>query len=303
MASLADATRLRLLALLAAQELGVCDLCEVVRLPQSTVSRHLKILADDGWVTSRRQGTTNFYQMFPDTIETAQRELWELAHNQSEQWATLGQDAVRLNHLVKTREQDAGAFFEGAAGDWDQIRHELYGSAFTQHAMLGLLPADWIVADLGCGSGALTRALASRVSQVIGVDNSAAMLKAARKLTRGCKNTDLRRGELADLPIDDEECDAAICVLVLTYLEDPAAAISEMARVVESGGRVVIVDLLAHDREAFRRQMGQTHAGFEPGALKRMLAKSGLKDVRCEALPPEPEATGPALLLATGVRP
>ena len=300
MASLADATRLRLLALVAEHELGVSDLCEVLQLPQSTVSRHLKILADEGWVVSRRQGTTNLYQLVLDELDPPQRDLWLLARDQSADWPALGQDRARLQRLMKTKAQDASSFFADAAAEWDDIRHELYGRSFTRDAMLALLPADWTVADLGCGSGALAADLAGYVKQVVGIDNSAAMLKAARRRLKPHKNTELRKGELAALPIDDDACDATLCVLVMTYVEDPAAAIAQMVRVVKPGGRVVVLDLLEHSRDAFRRQMGQVHAGFKPAALKRWMAEAGLVGVRCEPLSPEPDATGPALLLATG---
>lgn len=303
MASLADATRLRLLTLTADQELGVSDLCEVVQLPQSTVSRHLKILADEGWVVSRRQGTTNLYQLVLDELDPSQRGLWMLARDESAGWPALGQDQARLQRVLRSRAQDASAFFADAAAEWDDLRHELYGQAFTRDALLALLPEDWAVADLGCGSGALAADLAGYVANVIGIDNNAAMLKAARRRLKGVKNTELRKGDLTELPIDDDACDATLCVLVLTYLDDPAAAIAEMARVVKPGGKVVVLDLLAHSRDAFRRQMGQLHTGFEPGTIQRMFEDAGLQSVRCRTLPPAQNASGPALLLATSTAP
>lgn len=300
MASLADATRLRLLTLTADQELGVSDLCEVVQLPQSTVSRHLKILADEGWVVSRRQGTTNLYQLVLDELDPSQRGLWMLARDESAGWPALGQDQARLQRVLRSRAQDASAFFEDAAAEWDDLRHELYGQAFTRDALLALLPEDWAVADLGCGSGALAADLAGYVANVIGIDNNAAMLKAARRRLKGVKNTELRKGDLTALPIDDDACDATLCVLVLTYLDDVAAAVAEMARVVKPGGKVVVLDLLAHSRDAFRRQMGQLHTGFEPDVIQRLFEDAGLQSVRCRTLPPVQDASGPALLLATG---
>lgn len=299
MASLADSSRIRLLSLLNEQELGVSEVCEVVQMPQSTVSRHLKILADEGWVVNRRQGTTNLYQMVIDELSPAQRDLWSLTRVQSADWPALSQDRVRLQHLVLEKQQDPTAFFEDAAGHWENIRHELYGSAFTRDAMLGLLPPAWTIADLGCGSGALSVDLSRYVKQVIGIDNSPAMLRAAKQQAKGKDNITLKRGDLTALPLDEASCDAALCVLVLTYLPDPAAALHELARILKPGGRAVVLDLLAHDREAFRRQMGQQHAGFEPVKLSAMLKSAGLTDIRCEPLAPQPEATGPALLLAT----
>lgn len=303
MHSLADATRLRLLALLAEHELGVSDLCDVVQLPQSTVSRHLKILADEGWAISRRQGTTNLYQMVLDELDQPQRELWLIMRGQSADWATLQQDRLRLQQLVLSRQQDPGAFFADAAEHWAAIRHELYGTTFTRDAMLGLIPPSWIVADLGCGSCTLASELSPFVEQIIAIDNSPPMLDAARQRTSGLNNIDLHQGDLSALPIEDNRVDATLCVLVLTYLHDTLAAVREMARVLKPGGRALIVDLLAHNRDPFRRQMGQVHCGFTADDFARLFTEAGLKDAHCRALPPAPEATGPALVLATATKP
>ncbi len=125
------------------------------------------------------------------------------------------------------------------------------------------------MADLGCGTGALTAALAPHVAQVIGIDQSAAMLKAARARTADRANVELRKGSLEALPIEDAACDAALLVLALSYVPDPAAVVAEMARIVKPGGRAVVLDLLRHDREEFRLAMGQERLGFEPADLAR----------------------------------
>jgi ArsR family transcriptional regulator len=137
---------------------------------------------------------------------------------------------------------------------------------------------------------------------VIGVDQSAAMLKAARRRTAGLDNVDLRQGGLEALPIEDAACDGALLLLALTYVDDPEAAAAELSRIVRPGGRAVLVDLLRHDRDDFREAMGQQRPGFETAELSRLLAGSGFEAVRVRALPPAPEARGPALLVASGVR-
>ena len=303
MNSLADATRLRLLALLAEHELGVSDLCDVVQLPQSTVSRHLKILADEGWAISRRQGTTNLYQVVLDELEERQRELWLITREEAAQWATLQQDKVRLQQFVLNKQQDADAFFADAAEKWESIRHELYGHRFTTDAMLALLSPTWTIADLGCGSGILSNELAPFAKKVIGIDNSEPMLIAAQQRTEQTNNVELRKGDLTALPIEDGSVDATLCVIVLTYLKDVDGAIREMARVLKPGGRAVVVDLLAHNRDPFRRQMGQVHSGFTTDALAKSFADAGFSDPICRPLPPSPDATGPALLLAAANKP
>ena len=301
MQSLSDPTRLRLLRLLEQHELGVAELCEILQLPQSTVSRHLKTLADTAWVVSRRASTAHLYQTLLDELDPPKRDLWLLARRQTEGWATAQQDDLRLRQLLAARAEGRG-FFEGISADWDDIRAEQYGVSFDLAAAFALLPADAVVADLGCGTGRTLRDLAPHVRQVVGLDASAQMLKAARKRLAGARNIELRQGELASLPIADGMCDAALCVLALSYVEDPAAVVREMARILKPGGRAVIVDLLPHDREDFRRQMGQRHRGFAAAYIEQLLADAALRNVRVNPLPPEPEAKGPALFAAAASR-
>ncbi len=305
MASLADATRLRLLRLVERHELGVSDLCDVLQLPQSTVSRHLKLLGDDGWTVSRRRGTTNLYRMVLDELEPAQRQMWLLAREQTEGWAALGQDKLRVAERLRQRQRNGGAksFFDGAAGQWGELREAMYGPLFGSQSLLALLPSDWTVADLGCGTGALAFELSRHVGRVIGIDNTPAMLDAARQRTVGSNNIDLRSGDLESLPIGDDECDAAMMVLVLTYLAEPASALAEMARVIRPGGKAVIVDVMRHDREAFRREMGQQNMGYDPGEVCVLLEEAGLTSPSCTPIPPHPDAKGPALLLCTANKP
>jgi ArsR family transcriptional regulator len=300
MDTLADETRLRLLHLLEKHELGVVELCDILQLPQSTVSRHLKLLSDQKWVRSRRLATNHLYRTILDELEPAARKLWLLAREQMQEWATLQQDELRLQRRLREREIDSQEFFAGAAAEWDQLRRELYGEAFSVTAMLALLSPDLVIADLGCGSGPMIEQLAPHIRQVIGVDNNAAMLKAARKRTMKFANVDLRRGELQAVPIPDNACDAALLILALTYVPDVTVTLREAARIVKPGGRVVVVDLLRHDREDFRRQLGQLHAGFDASRVRTLLSDASFTDIKVNPLAPEPNVKGPALFLATG---
>ncbi len=302
MAGLTDPSRLRLLRLLERQELGVSDLCEVVQMPQSTVSRHLTLLGDEGWTISRRRGTTNLYRMLLDELDPGQRELWLLTRQQTEDWATFHQDQVRLLRLLADQRQSAQAYFADAAGQWDNTRAQLYGPTFERAALTALLPPAWVVADLGCGTGTLSVEISPYVRSVIAVDNSKAMLDAASQRIAGRSNIELRQGDLEALPIERAEADAALCVLVLSYLRDPAAAIGEIARILKPGGLAVVVDLLKHDREDFRREMGQLSMGFAEDELTGLLTDAGFSPTTCHALPPHPDAKGPALLLARGMK-
>jgi ArsR family transcriptional regulator len=241
--------------------------------------------------------------MILDELEAPARRLWVLTREESKEWATATQDQMRLAARLSERQSDSQAFFAGAAATWDKLREELYGRQFTAAALLALLPAEWVVADLGCGTGQTAAQLAPHVRRVIGVDNSPAMLKAAGRRTEGHANVDLRRGDLEALPIADGECDAAFLLLGLTYVADPRAVLREARRTLRPDGRLVVVDLLPHDREEFRRQMQQLHRGFEVAEVERMLAGAGFGSASCRPLAPEAGAKGPALFVAAAVRP
>jgi len=302
MECLADPTRLRLLRLLERHELGVVELCDILQLPQSTVSRHLKVLADQKWVRNRREGTTHLYRTLLDELEPAARRLWLVARDQTESWATVSQDHLRLTRRLRDRQQGSQTFFAGAASRWDKLRGELYGHAFTTNALLALLPQDLVVADLGCGTGPVSAQLAPHVKKIIAVDNSAAMLKAAKKRLAHFKNVDLRKGDLEALPIDDASCDAALLLLALTYVPEPEQVLREMSRILKANGRAILVDLLPHDREEFRRQTGQQHMGFAPPQLQAMIESAGFVGSKITPLPPEPNVKGPAIFLAVASR-
>ena len=128
------------------------------------------------------------------------------------------------------------------------------------------------------------------------------MLKAAKKYANGSTNLDLRRGDLTALPLNDAEADAALMILALTYVVDPQAALNEMSRILKPGGRAIVVDLLKHDREDFRRQLGQKWSGFEPADLQRVLESAGFEKPTIRPLPPDESAKGPALFVATATK-
>ncbi|MGC4001279.1 MAG: metalloregulator ArsR/SmtB family transcription factor [Anaeromyxobacter sp.] len=298
---LADPTRLRLLRALERRELSVQELAEVLAAPQPTVSRHLKTLADAGWLETRRQGTQSL-QTWAAELEPAARKLWGLARAELESWPTVAQDQARLE-AVLARRDGAQRFFAGAAGAWDELRARVYGRGFGVEALLALLPPAWTVADLGCGTGALTAELAGRVKRVIGVDRSSAMLRAARRRTEGLPNVELHESELSRLSIPDRRCDAALLALVLGYQEDPAPVLAEARRILRPGGRLVVVDAAAHEDAELMRQVGQVRPGFAQAALAALLEQAGFAAVKARALPPEPGAKGPGLVICAGERP
>ncbi|MEO7191937.1 MAG: metalloregulator ArsR/SmtB family transcription factor [Vicinamibacterales bacterium] len=297
--ALADATRCRMLALIDQHELTVSELCAVLQLPQSTVSRHLKTLADAGWVISRRDGTSRYYTLALDANEGTHRRIWELTRAQLAGRPGVEQDGRRLLGVLAQRSETSQQFFATSASQWDRLRADLFGSDISWRALLGLLPDDWTVGDLGCGTGVVLNALARHVRQVIGVDASEEMLASARTRLGDLSNVDLRRGMLEALPIADDSLDAAVMMLVLHHLPSPVPALLEARRVLKPGGRLLIVDMAPHEHEEYRQQMGHVWLGFSDDQMQRLLEQAGFASAHLARLAPATEAKGPTLFTAT----
>lgn len=300
LSALADATRGRLLFVLERHELTVGELCAVLQLPQSTVSRHLKVLADDGWVASRAEGTSRRYRLAqPDDPA---RRLWQVVRESLAVAPGAAHDLQRLERVLAERRTRSRDYFRGVAGEWDRVRAELFGGRADLLALLALLDDRTVVGDLGCGTGAMAEALAPAVGRVIAVDDSEAMLGAARARLDGAPNVELRAGSLEALPIEDGALDAAVLSLVLHYVPEPLPALAEAARALRPGGKLLVVDMLPHDREDMRVEMGHVWPGFDEPLLAGWLAEAGFGRVRYRALPPEPQAKGPGLFVCTAAR-
>jgi ubiquinone/menaquinone biosynthesis C-methylase UbiE/DNA-binding transcriptional ArsR family regulator len=300
LASLADTTRSRLLLLLDRNELTVSELCGITQLPQSTVSRHLKALVDGGWITSRAEGTSRLYTMTRDELDPARRRLWLLVREQVGPTPAAAQDQRRLRAALADRRTTSQEFFSSSAGQWDRLREELFGDRFHLAALAALAEPEWTVGDLGCGTGQVSAALAPFVARVVAIDASPAMLQAARKRLQPFGNIDLRRADLEALPLHDQMLDAATMMLVLHHLPDPARALAEVGRVLKPEGRVIITDMLPHDRENYRQQMGHVWLGFSEEHISGLLRDSGFTQIHVRPLPPDPKAKGPGLFVATG---
>jgi ubiquinone/menaquinone biosynthesis C-methylase UbiE len=302
LASLADTTRSRILLLLDRHELTVSELCGIVQLPQSTVSRHLKALADSAWVAARAEGTSNLYTMTRDDLDPSARRLWLLVREHVGSSPAAAQDQRRLQAALAERRTKSQEFFSSSAGQWDRVRDDLFGDRFHLAALAALAESGWTVGDLGCGTGQVSAALAPFVAHVIAVDASAAMLQAAKKRLNRFDNVELRRGELEGLPIDDGRLDAATLMLVLHHLPEPERALGEIARVLKPRGRAILVDMLPHDRDSYRQQMGHVWLGFGDDHVRAIFHESGFEEVRIVPLPPDARSKGPGLFVATARR-
>lgn len=301
-AALADPIRVRMLLPLEQHELTVSELCSLLQLPQSTVSRHLKTLADDGWVVSRRDGTSRFYAMASDDLDPGARQLWPVIRDQVKTMPGAEQDDHRLRGVLQRRREKSRAFFSSASGEWDRLRVQLFGAQLHLTTLLSLIDDRLVVGDLGCGTGHMSEALAPHVARVVAVDGSTEMLQAAHRRLDEYPNVEVREGALEQLPLADRELDAALISLVLHHQPEPARVLAEAGRVLKPGGRVLVVDMLPHDRTEYQQQMGHVWLGFAEDTMRRDLTAAGFTAVRWRPLPPDPDADGPALFVATARR-
>ncbi len=295
MDALSERVRCRLLFLLDQGELTVSDLCDVLQLPQSTVSRHLKTLADRGWVDSRADGTRRPYHSTVSNLDPAAQQLWSLTRAEVEKSDVGRADRERLRTVVARNRSRSREFFDASGDRWDALRDELFGTWFHAQALLGFIPSTWRVVDLGCGTGTVTEMLAPAVHTVVGVDTSRAMLELANRRVQRFTNVDLRVGELESLPLDDDSVDAATLMLVLHHIDRPQGAIAEAARCLRPGGHLLVVDMVPHDREEYRREMGHVWMGFSEEQIVEHLEGAGFERFRWTILPPAPDAKGPNL--------
>ena len=303
LAVLADVTRTRLLFALEREELTVSELCRILQLPQSTVSRHLKNLGDQGWLTGRREGTRRYYRVDSAALGATERRMWMLVREQLSSTATAAQDLARLENVLAERAQTSAQFFSTTAERWDELRRELFGANFDSLALLGMARRHWTVADLGCGNGALSALLAPFVGRVFAVDGSPSMLDSARLRLQHHDNVEVRQGDLERLPIEDDSCDLATLFLVLHHVAQPQRVLREARRILRPAGRLLIVDMFSHDHNEYRAEMGHVWLGFAQPDTSRLLEDAGFVGVSIQGLPPHPEAKGPNLFLAVSDAP
>ena len=276
---LGEPTRVRLLALLATHELTVAEIVAVTRLAQSSVSTHLGRLREAGVVRDRKAGASTFYAMNEGAMPGPARKVWELVHGEVRD-ALLEDDLERASKVVRARDRAAG-WPDSVAGEMD--RHWSPGRNWESlaRAMTGLVQLGDVI-DIGCGDGSVAQLLAGRARSWTCVDRGERVLAAARVRLARAKNVRFLECDAQEIAAGDATFDAALLLHVLTQVEAPARVLAEAARVLRPGGVLVAVTLEAHDHTDVTAAYGDTHAGFAPSALRRMLSRVGLEVESCE---------------------
>jgi ubiquinone/menaquinone biosynthesis C-methylase UbiE/DNA-binding transcriptional ArsR family regulator len=304
-----EATRLRLLALLAGGELNVKDLTRVLGQSQPRISRHLKLLIDAGLIERFREGSWVYFRL---SEGGPQAELARMIIEATDaEDPVLERDRSRAELVKRERAEAAQAYFRTHAGEWDRIRSLHLAEEQVEAEMLeamGRGPFDLLV-DMGTGTGRTLELFAGLARRGVGYDLNRDMLAYARgKLERsGHSHCQVRQGNLLSLALEDGVADGVVLHQVLHFLDDPAPALTEAARILAPGGRLVIVDFSPHALEFLRDDFAHRRLGIEPAQMARWAEAAGLKIVEHRELRPDavngPDKLTVSLWVATGTQP
>ncbi len=282
-----DKSRLRILFLLSRGELNVSDITQILNQSQPLVSRNLKILSDAGLVNRYREGQWVVCRLAETGTGAAlvRAVIAEAPGNDP----VLSRDIERANVLRKTRAEEAARYFETSARTWDRIRALHIAPERVEEAILAALGPEAVgtLLDLGTGTGRMLELLADRCQAGIGIDSSQEMLVVARDKLAGPEygHIQVRMGDILALSQDSHSVDLVLLHMVLHYLDDPAAAVAEAARVLRPGGRLLVVDFAPHDHEFLRDYYAHRRLGISAEQLEAWSAAAGLSQKLFTELP------------------
>ncbi len=311
----AEPTRLRLLALAAHGSFCVMDFCEVLGQSQPRLSRHLRLLTEAGLLERVREGA-NVWLALPSAATQAGSLARELVARLPPEDPVLAADRRQAARVLAERARAATDSFRARGAEWDEMRALDLPASDVEQALLGLLPGGSLgrLLDIGTGTGSLLALLGDRAEVAIGIDASRAMLALARaRLARpahgaaGPGHCAVRLGDMYRLTFADASFDTVLMQMVLHHAEDPPAVLAEAARVLRPAGRLIVVDLAAHENRAVQARLAHRWPGFSEQHMHALLAGAGLRTERSTAVAGPLEvclwaATRPATAAAAAAR-
>ena len=297
---LADETRLRILHLLAEEELSGTDLVEILNMAQSRIATHLSVLRENDLVSKRRVGRRSLYTLRDGEHSAFLERVLQEARSAPE----FDIDLQALEALRRHRREKTRSYFDRVAATFaEQI---LPGRTWEglARAMLQLAPRGRYV-DLGVGDGLLTLMLAEVAESVTAVDLSTEMLDALRDRAeaRGIENIDFLAGEIENVPLPDGCADVVVMSQALHHADVPEHALGEAARILRPGGRLLVIDLLRHTEAWVREKLEHRHLGFLESTLRDLLQQTGFQSVAVQNAARDPHPPHFMTLVATGTKP
>ena len=296
----ADATRVRLLALLAREELTVAELSAITQLAQPRVSTHLAKLKEAGLARDRRAGVSAYYRFDEDNLDSVQRELWRSLRDGSDD-PLLRQDAERIAAVLANRAADQN-WADSVAGDME--RHYSPGRTWEALARTALpLLETGDVLDIASGDGVLAELLSPHAKRYVCIDTSTRVVAAAGERLRRFPNVEVREGDMHALPFKDGSFDLVVLMHALTYASKPAQAVAEAARVLRKGGRLLLSSLGKHEHKSVVDAYGHVNLGFTERELRKFAEKAGLDIANAETVTRERRPPHFEVISLTAVKP
>ncbi len=276
--ALADEVRLRILHVVGIAELSVAEMVEVLELPQSTVSRHLKALRDNGLVDFRRDGTYVYYHTGPALSDTAFAAVMKSQLNQLD---LAERDRHGVDQALKRRKKKSREFFDKVAGTYSQLTEPGGG---WQVLAAGLCAGfnGRVIADIGSGEGQLSLSLAAFAKKVYAIDHSSQMIRVVREQARLKGLADRLEGvegDMEDIPLASEVVDAAFLSQCLHHANLPERAVAEAARIIKPGGMLIIMDLVSHQHEWVREELADQWLGFGEDEIRKWSMQASVEPV------------------------
>jgi len=276
---LGDPTRLRLLRLMAMYELSVMELATATQLSQSRISNHLKLLKEEGFIAERREGSWRYYRLEVDSTPEPARSIWTSLEQNLEPDDQFLADSARLQAVLLKRQSRQGNFFDEMADEWDSVRDQLFGDMIPRHLLRLFFPSDYVVADIGTGTGYLMELLGKRAKKFIAIDMNEAMLSKARDKAKALnlENVDFRTGDAHKPPLEEGEANLITMIMVLHYLENPVGALQSASQSLAPGGSILLIDFVQHQKTWLKEMMNHKWLGFDKKTLESSCQEFGLK--------------------------
>lgn len=285
--ALGDPSRLRILMLVRGLDLAVGEIARVLQQSQPRVSRHLRILAEAGLVERVKEGAWVFVRLGPAAVTAPVLAAVDALAGSD----LAASDRERLAVVRAERRAAVEAWFNEHAPAWEQERSLHSREAGVEAAIIAALGGATArlgdLVDVGTGTGRMIELLGRQAATALGLDRSPEMLRIARNRLEaaGLAHARVQAGDMYALPLADAAADTIVLHQVLHFADDPAAVLAEAARVLRPGGRLLVVDLMPHDREALRDERRHVRLGFADEAVLGWLAAAGCAAEVAQRLP------------------